>query len=307
MNALAHVLLYGVVLTGALGLLASWVDRKVTARVQYRVGPPVLQPWYDLVKLFGKETLLPRGGAHGLFLLSPLIGFAGAMLASAVVWMAAVGPGQAFIGDLIVVVYLFLLPSLSVVLGACASGNPLASVGAAREIKLILAYELPFVLAVFVPVVHAGFRIDLGAIVSFQHVEGPVIFRWSGLIAFVVALFCVQAKLAFVPFDMAEGETEIGGGVLIEYSGAGLALYRLTKSMLLAALPLLMMVLFLGGVRTGGLGAFSAVLKYAALLAVITVMRNTNPRVRIDQAIRFFWGPLTVAALAGVWLAIEGW
>ena len=128
----------------------------------------------------------------------------------------------------------------------------------------------------------------------------------SGVLALIVAIMCMQAKLALVPFDMPEAETEIIGGPLIEYSGAGLAIYRLMKNMLLFVLPFFLIILFLGGLRFEGLEILSSLLKYVGLVALITIIRNTNPRVRIDQAVRFFWGPMTIMAGVAVILAFLG-
>ena len=122
----------------------------MTARVQMRQGPPFFQPFYDLAKLMIKETCVPRDGAIGMFLLAPLIGLAGVTLASTILWRALLSPGATFVGDLIVLLYLLAMPALAVVLGSFASRNPLASLGGSREMKLLIAYELPFFLAVLV-------------------------------------------------------------------------------------------------------------------------------------------------------------
>lgn len=294
-------------LTALLGLLASWVDRKVTARVQYRVGPPLLQPVRDLVKLCHKETLVPAGAVRTVFLLAPLVGFAGVAVVSALLWGNNLQSGQGFLGDLFVAVYLFTLPSLAIILGGFASANPLASLGAAREMKLLLAYELPFLLVILVPVIQSGYTLRIGEIIAAQGNAGPTAASLSGALAVVAAILCIQAKLGLVPFDVPEAETEIGGGVLIEYSGPPLAVYRLTKCMLLFALPFFIILLFLGGVPMTPLGMVGGALKYAVLVALATVIRNTNPRLRIDQAVRFFWGPVTAVAVAAVLLALGGW
>ena len=138
-------------------------------------------------------------------------------------------------GDLIVVIYFLLVPSISIIMGGFASGNPLASLGASREIKLILSYELPFILAVLVAVIHADFSLRLGDILATQAQNGVIAVSWSGGLALLITLICMQGKLALVPFDTPEAETEIAHGVLIEYSGTLLAVYRLMKNMLFFA------------------------------------------------------------------------
>lgn len=302
-----YLVVYGFLLTAVLGLVASWVDRKVTARVQYRVGPPLLQPAIDIVKLLGKETLIPTGASKITFLAAPVVGLASVIVVSALLWVNNIRTQETFLGDVIVVVYLLAIPSISIMIGGFASRNPLASLGASREMKLVLSYELPFVLAVLVPVIKCGFSLRLGEIINWQVQNGAVALSLSGVLALIVVILCMQAKLALVPFDMPEAETEIVGGPLIEYSGAGLALYRLMKNMLLFALPFFLIILFMGGLRFDGVGILTSVLKYVGLVALVTVIRNTNPRVRIDQAVRFFWGPVTVLAVISVILVVLGW
>jgi len=306
MSIILNVIVYGFLLTAVIGLLASWIDRKVTARVQYRVGPPLLQPVLDIIKLLGKETLIPAGSSKVTFFLAPLLALASVVLVSTILWVNTLNPRNTFVGDLIVVVYLLTIPSLCLILGAMASRNPLANIGASREMKLILSYELPFLLAVFVPVIHAGMSLRLGSILSYQAQHGVITGTWSGFLALVVAILCMQAKLGLVPFDIAEAESELAGGVLIDYSGATLAVFRLMKNMLLFTLPFFLVILFMGGVRFDGIHAVYGLLKYIGLVAVITVIRNTNPRVRIDHAVRFFWGRVTVLAVIALALAFKG-
>ncbi len=301
-----YLLVYGFLLTAVFGLLASWIDRKVTARVQYRVGPPLLQPLIDIVKLLGKETLIPRGASKTTFLMAPVVGLASVILVSTLLWINNINSHQTFLGDLIVVLYLLTIPSISIIMGGFASRNPLASLGASREMKLILGYELPFVLAVLVPVIKSNFSLRLGEILGFQAQNGVFAGSLSGILALIVAILCMQAKLALVPFDIPEAETEITSGPLIEYSGSGLAIYRLMKNMLLFTLPFFLIILFMGGLRFDGLHLLNGVLKVVGLVALITVIRNTNPRVRIDQAVRFFWGPVTILAIISAFLAMRG-
>jgi len=301
-----YFLFFGFLLTAIIGLLASWIDRKVTAKVQYRVGPPLLQPLIDIVKLLGKETLIPAGSSKITFLIAPVIGFASVILVSTLLWINNIYPAKSFLGDLIVVLYLLVIPSISIIIGGFASRNPLASLGASREMKLILSYELPFILAVLVTVIKSGFTFRLGEILTFQAQNGAFVRSWSGTLALIVAIICMQAKLALVPFDIPEAETEIVGGPLIEYSGSGLAIYRLMKNMLMFTVPFFLIIIFIGGLRFDGIHLLYGVLKYIGLVALMTVIRNTNPRLRIDQAVKFFWGPVTIIAIIAVILALLG-
>jgi NADH-quinone oxidoreductase subunit H len=300
---LEFLLFPGLLFTAAAGLLTSWVDRKVTAMVQMRVGPPLLQPFYDLRKYFIKETCVPADGSAGLFLLAPLIGFAGVTLASMILWRSLLDVEATFVGDLIVLIYLLVMPALAVVLGAFASRNPLASIGGSREIKLMIAYELPLVLVILVPVIQAE-SIRLGDLVV-----GTPAGTLSGILALLAGIACVQAKLTIVPFDMPEAETELTGGVFIEYSGPPLGIYKLTRAMMLFTMPVFLVALFFGGIATapGWTGKLWGLLAWFVLVALTVVIRNTTPRVRTDQAVRFFWGPVSLLALVAAVLAWFGY
>ena len=307
MNLIFSFLIFpGFLFTAVIGCLASWIDRKVTARVQWRVGPPILQPFYDLVKLSGKETIVPRGGAKLTFLTTPIVALSAITLVSTLTWRVLLSPQTTFIGDLIVVIYLLTIPSIALIISGAASGNPLASLGASREMKLILGYELPFILAIFVPVIKAGGIIRLGDLLAWQRVNHIFLGSLSGFIAFIVAILCMQAKLGLVPFDAPEAETEIIAGPYIEYSGTPLALYKLTRWMMLFVVPMFLVVVFMGGINFSGWHILWGILKYVLLLVIIVLMRNTNPRLRIDQAMKFFWGPVTGLAIIATILALLG-
>jgi NADH-quinone oxidoreductase subunit H len=211
--------------------------------------------------------------------------------------------------------------------------------------KLIMSYELPLVLAFIVVIIKTGGRLNLAAIAQ----QVPV-FSISGMLAFLVALLCIQAKLGFVPFDIAEAETELGSGVLMEYSGALLAIWKVVQAMMLVVLPLFLVMVFLGGLNanflaglekpveglpvgiivlltfiiTGLLARFSKYIdilfllsliaacilaglgKYILIVVLIILIKNTNPRVRIDQAIKFFWFYCGIALVVAVILALIG-
>ena len=306
MIMILYFIVFGFLVSAVAGLLISWIDRKVTARVQYRVGPPLLQPFIDIVKLLGKELLIPKGASKSTFLLSPVLGLIGIMVVSTLLCLVNIWPQKTFFGDLIVVLYFLVLPSLSIILGGFASHNPLASIGASREMKLVLAYELPFIIAIMVPVLKSGLTIKLGEIINYQLINGAVIGSWSGVVSFIVILMCVQAKLGLVPFDVAEAETELAGGALIEFSGPALAIFKLMKAMMLFVLPYFMAIVFFGGLSFSGWAILRSVLGLVGIIVLIVVIRNTNPRVRIDQALGFFWKPMTILAILAVILASRG-
>lgn len=305
----------GFLFTAAVGLLATWIVRKVTARIHHRVGPPLLQPLYDVIKLLGKETLIPEAAQTTVFFAAPIIGFAAVLVLSVMLGMNAFFPGRNYLGDVIAVIYLMVIPSLALILGGSSSASPHAAIGTSREMKLVMAYEFPLVLALIVVLIKAAAAIgpeavSKGGILNLSTIAqtAPVL-SISGLLAFLAALLCIHAKLGFTPFDMAEAETELAGGLLIEYSGTLLAIWKLMQAMLLVALPLFLVVVFMGGfgavAGSVSLGFALGIVKYVLVLVLLILIKNTNPRMRIDQAMKFFWfycGPVLAIAvvLAGV-------
>ncbi|MFH1778327.1 MAG: complex I subunit 1 family protein [Candidatus Omnitrophota bacterium] len=296
-----YLIFPGFLFSAIVGLLSGWVDRKVTARLQWRVGPPWYQNFVDLLKLSGKEIILPER-AKLTFLFSPFLGLLSLVLAATMLGKAVIFPFQGSLGDLIVIIYLLTIPAIALILGASSSGNPLASIGVSREMKLLLAYELPFILSIISVIVKNAGALQLGQILGYQMNFGSNIASISGVLAFLAALLCVQAKLGFVPFDAPEAEQEIMGGVLIEYSGLPLAVFKLSKAILLYVAALLLIVLFMGK----DLSPLFISLKFIAILVLIILIKNTNPRLRIDQIMRFFWGPVTALAFIAVVLAMLG-
>jgi len=292
----------GFVFTIVLGLVASWIVRKVSALVQWRVGPPLFQPFYDIMKLMGKEILVPQDAQRIVFFAAPLVGMAGVLLLSTILGVAAFWPEEAFVGDIIVAIYLMVLPSLALILGSSASASPHAAVGTSREMKLVMGYELPLVLAFIVVIIKTGGQLNLAAIAGYT----PAL-SISGMLAFLIALLCVQAKLGFVPFDIAESETEVASGIIIEYSGALLAVWKIMQAMMLVALPLFLVMVFLGGFGTaGGWPLVWGIGKYVLVLVLLILIKNTNPRLRIDQAMKFFWVYCGIALAVAVILASIG-
>ncbi len=302
MSVPLNILFWVVVIPGTviLGLVACWIVRKVSALVQWRVGPPLCQPLYDIMKLMGKEILVPQDAQRTVFMAAPLVGLAGVLLLSMMLWRITVAQ-TAFIGDIIVAIYLMVLPSLALILGSSASGSPHAAIGTSREMKLVMGYELSLVLAFIVVIIKTGGQLDLATIAQ----QAPAL-SISGMLAFLVALLCVQAKLGFVPFDIAEAETEVAGGVLIEYSGALLAVWKVMHAVMLVALPLFLVTVFLGGFGTTGWSLVWGIGKYVLIVVLLILIKNTNPRVRIDQAMKFFWFYCGIALVAAIILATIG-
>jgi NADH-quinone oxidoreductase subunit H len=296
-----YLIFPGFLFSACFGLLTCWLDRKLSARLQWRLGPPWYQGFMDICKLFGKETILPSG-ATITFILAPCLGFLAAILSATILGTSLWQTGG-FGADLIVVLYLLMIPAVALIMGASSSANPLASVGASREMKLVLGYELPFILSVLAIVTKGNGAIRFQDIISQQQLSSSNIFSWSGTLAFLAVIFCVQAKLGFGPFEISEAEQEIMGGALIEYSGSLLAIFKLTKAVLFYTLPLLVIVLFLGKDTS----LLFLALKYLGIVLIFILVKNTNPRLRIDQAVRFFWGPVTLLALVSLILSLLGY
>jgi NADH-quinone oxidoreductase subunit H len=298
----------GLIFSGVTGAFLSWFDRKVTARVQFRKGPPLLQPFYDFFKLLlVKETILPAHGSPLVFLLAPVFGLFGATMAGVFILLPLFGITAGFRGDLIVIFYLLAIPSFSYILGSLASGNPLAAVGGSREMKLIISYELTFLLLLAGIIMKSGQHFDLNAVIHAQQSGSPFIGSISGVLLFIVGIFCIQAKLALVPFDLPEAEAEITEGIFIEYSGSAYALIKLTKYIMLFILPAFLAALLLNGFRLQGINILWAVLKVLAIVLLLTLIRNTNPRIKIKQAVNFFFIWMNILAVAAIVLITFGY
>jgi len=308
LKELFYFLVYpGLLFVSVAGGLLSWFDRKVTAMVQFRKGPPLLQPFYDFLKLLlVKETILPIRGSKITFILAPVFGLFGALIASVFIFIPLLGIETGFQGDLIVIFYLLAIPPLSYMIGAMASGNPMASVGASREMKLILSYELTFLLVIMAIVFKSGYTISLNEILEQQAQQGAFIGSIAGVILFIVSIFVIQAKLGLVPFDMAEAETEINHGPFIEYSGTAYAIIKLTKYIMLFTLPAFVIALFMKGLQWNGIQILWSVLKILGVVLLLTLIRNTNPRLKINQAMRFFFIWMNLLAIVAIVLVIFG-
>lgn len=308
MRTIFYFLIFpGFLFTAILGLFAAWLDKKLTARFQWRLGPSWYQAFADFFKLLTKGVVIVQGRPLFIFLSAPAAGLIAVTIASTILWRAVFSPQEAFIGDLIVVLYLLTMPAVSLIIAGLSLSEPLPSLASRRHMKLIMAYELPFALSIFVPVVISRELINLGDLLEFQRVNGIFLHQPSAIIAFVIALVCLQGKLMFSPFDAPVDDAETAGGAYAGYSGTGLAFLKLTYMMNLFVMPFFLVVIFCGGIDTDSALHFAfGILKVAAILALMTVARNLAPRFRIDQAVRFFQGPVTAAAMVAVLLVFLG-
>ncbi|MBP1633836.1 MAG: respiratory-chain dehydrogenase, subunit 1 [Acidobacteria bacterium] len=282
--------------------LVEGVMRKVKAVIHSRKGPPIVQPYLDLAKLLVKEDL---AGAPGLVArLAPPAAFA-CVLAAAFLVPVGVSPPAAGAGDLFVFIYLFTLSSACVMAAGLAHASPFSHLGSSREMMMVLTAEAVIVVSL-IAVAVAG----RGAVPASLGAAG---FHWSSLLVLVCYLFAMQALLGKLPFDIPEAEQELMEGPFIEYSGPSLALFKWTFYMKQLVLGALFFHLFVGWPRIAGWGALGAlgnlVITFGAVLAlslVVVLVDATNPRLRIDQSLRFF-GVLIGVAAVGAGLAAFGW
>ena len=166
LETLGYILIFpGFLFCFLVGLFLSGVDRKIVARMQKRVGPPLLQPFYDFFKLCGKETIVPAAANKGMFLAAPLVGLASLIVLQLFI---PVFNFTAFstMADVIVILYLLLIPALAMIIGGAASGSPYAGVGLSREMVTVIACELPLVLVLLAIAKAVGKATGAGLVLS---------------------------------------------------------------------------------------------------------------------------------------------
>ncbi|MCR6629129.1 MAG: NADH-quinone oxidoreductase subunit H [Magnetospirillum sp.] len=288
----------------ALGLALKGVDRRVVARLQRRVGPPLAQPLFDLVKLARKDTLVPAAAPRRLFLGAPLAGAVAMALAAALIPIAGLYTPAPVLGDLLVLLYLLTVPAIVLMLAGSSSASPFGALGFSREMALVLAYEGPLLLLVAAVAVFVGraegqlATFSLADIVAWQQANGPLAAEpllWPALLAF---LAFYPANLGIVPFDIPEAETEVLEGPLVEYSGPALGLFKVMSALKAVVVLGLGIALFFPLAPEAGWAALAAHLgKYLVLTVLgVSLVRTAMGRMRIDQAFRFFLrGPLALA------------
>jgi len=300
----------GLLYSALLGLLLVGVRRKLKARVQGRVGPPLLQPVYDFLKLLFKESLTPRQASATVYTLAPLVAFA-AVLTAVVIIPVGAYTALSFAGDLIVVLYLLALALLMAVVGGSSSGNPYAAISASRSLTMLIVIEIPLAFIVASVALSAG-TLSLTEIAAYQRLTAPFIVKLLPTAA--AFLFYIMAKLHFNPFTIPNAETEILEGFLLEYSGVRLALFELAHAMETYALISLFLNLFAPiPVLAQGLSGFIlGVVVHAVtcilLVVVITLIESTVARIRIDQMVKLYGIYVNGLAIVGLILSIvQGW
>ena len=285
-------------------IMLVWLERKVVARFQDRFGPNrvgpfgLIQPIADVIKLLIKEDILPVGADKFIFNLAPIIALATVLLLWAVIPFAPTMLGADINVAVLYVVAIGSVGTLGIIMAGWASNNKYALLGAFRTVAQMIAYEVPMMIALLVPVLLAR-SMGMQTIVTAQSTWYIFIVPLAAIIFFISSL----AELGRTPFDISEAESEIVAGYHIEYTGmkfglfyAGELLHALTVSALIATL-------FLGGWRgpfvdqVPILGAVYLFIKAFLVYYVIMWVRYSFPRIRIDQMLGFNWKFLTPLAL----------
>ena len=312
---LGYVLIFpGFLFCFLAGMLLCGIDRKLVAKMQKRVGPPILQPFYDFFKLCGKETIIPASASKTTFLIAPLVGLAALVVIQLFI---PVFSFSAFSGmaDVIVILYLLLIPAMSIILGGAASGSPYAGVGLSREMVTIISCELPLVLVLLAvaktvgSALGTGLCFSLSEIAAYQAMNGSLITKLSMIPAAAAMLLIIPGETGNHPFDAAEAETEICEGLLAEYSGAPLGVFKLSHAIKMLTLTSLFVALFLGGLGTGivALDGIILFLLCVVLTAVsISFVHAITARLKIEQIFKFYWTLVTGLALISLVLAWYG-
>jgi len=299
-----------VVLNVVIGIVTylTLLERKFAARMQSRVGPyrvgphGLLQPIADALKLMMKEDVIPRAADRPVYNLAPIVFLIPCMLVFATMPFA---PGLG-VADLNIGIVFFLAVSameiVGLFMGGWGSNNKYALLSAMRAVNQIISYDLPFIFAALVPVVLAGsLRLsDIAAAQSGLWFAFYPVFGWLSFIAYIIATLAAENR---VPFDILEAESELVAGFRVEYSGMKFALIQLGEYAHVIATSFLGALLFLGawgGPGAGSmpaLGAFYFLLKAMFVFLLVTWIRWSFVRIRVDQILAISWKVLLPATL----------
>ncbi|MCX6053731.1 MAG: NADH-quinone oxidoreductase subunit H [Chloroflexi bacterium] len=264
------------------GLIFEYVDRKLIARFQNRIGPRWFQPLADVIKLLAKEEVMPSGVNALLFVLLPIVALTAALTAALSVPLFGFKPVSSFSGDLVVTLYLLSLMTLCIGLAGANTEDRFSLIGATRALTQLFSYEAPFLLALLGPAISFGTwnisEINQGATTG-------IWFIISQPIGFLVALVGLMGKLELPPFDAPEAETEIVAGALTEYSGRGFAIFKIGRDVELVIGLTLIASFYLGGFTS----PLDFLWKTVLLLLVTATLQSLFARLRIDQTVGLWW------------------
>lgn len=300
-------------------MICDWVERKIEARMQNRMGPTYtgpsgfLQPLADFIKLLTKEDIVPINAKNFVFRFTPIFAFAIFVFAFLFLPVdGAKGFYSSFEGDLILVLTLVSIANFFLFLSGWSSANPYSDISAARILTQFLGYDTPLFILALAPAFLAG-NLSISAIALNQKLPFAFIIPW----AFVLFIISLQAELEKDPFDVPNAETEIVGGYETEYTGRRLAFLKLAKDVQIVLGAALTVELFLGGPNGPvffGSPALWYTLWFAVKLLIVIVISEyltcVFARLRIDQVLFANWKvllPLAILSLVsaialGLWL-----
>ena len=281
------------------GLVFEYIDRKLIARFQNRVGPRWFQPLADVIKLLAKEEVMPTGVMKGLFVALPVVAVAAALTAALYVPLFGFKPVFSFQGDLVVTLYLLSMMTLCIGLAGANTEDRFSLVGATRALTQLFSYEAPFLLALLGPAIALG-TWNIGEIN-----QGATTGLWFILaqpIGFAVALVGLMGKLELPPFDAPEAETEIVAGAFTEYSGRGFALFKIGRDIELVIGLTLVASFYLGGFTN----PLDFLWKTLLLLLVTAALQSLFARLRIDQTVGLWWRIGVILVLLQLVVIIAG-
>ena len=209
-SSFQHLLIFpGGLFALSFGLLLKGIDRKLVARLQRRIGPPLQQPFIDLVKLWHKDSMTPETAHRQVFTWAPYVGVTSMALAVLLIPIGGVYTPSPTYGDLLVLLYLLALPAVVLMVAGAASSSPFGAIGFSREMTLMLAYEGPLLLALLSVALKVGLAtggiatFSLSEIIRYQQAHGALLFDPLMWPAFVTFLLFIPANLGVVPFDLS--------------------------------------------------------------------------------------------------------
>jgi NADH-quinone oxidoreductase subunit H len=288
-EALFNIFVFpGFLFVAVFGMAAQYIDRKLCAMLQNRVGPPWFQPLADFIKLAAKEDVVPEHADALVFKLMPIIAMTSILTSFLYIPMWSTQALFSFKGDLIVVLYLLTVPTLTYFLGGWYSRSVYSMIGAARSLTQLFAYEIPLFLSILAPAMLADTWSLSGMAEYFAGHPWYSLFNVGG---FIIAIIALLGKLEKVPFDIPEAETEIVAGTFTEYSGRLLALFRMALDMELVIGASLLAAVFLPfGLHLPPAAGFAVyVVKVLFVIGLVSLSRTIMARLRIDQMISFCW------------------
>ncbi|GAB4400579.1 MAG: hypothetical protein OHK003_26290 [Anaerolineales bacterium] len=289
-----------------LDIFLVWIERKVVARFQDRLGPNrvgpfgLIQPFADIIKLIIKEDTTPGGADKVVYNLAPILSMMSVLILWAVVPLAPVMLGVDLNVGVLFLIAAGAIGTLSIIMAGWASNNKFALIGGFRQVAVMVSFEIPMLTMLMIPVIFAG-SMNMNAIIEAQNV-------WYFLISplgALIFLIAVIAELGRAPFDLAEGESELVSGFNIEYSGMKFGMFYAGELLHAFTFGGFWAILFFGGYRFFGLEQVSPFLAILILIIkamlgywVIMWVKYTMMRIRIDQMLSFNWKFLTPLAFA---------